>query len=142
MNREQVDELLEKYEQGLASQEEMDLLMEQFEDSRTGPGVWFNYLRGQKKKAPENLNYQIWSAIQSQEKKKNRKITLFISAAASLAILISLIIISPSLRNQKEMTYEEKAAKLEEALSLISENNEQADRKIIYEDEIIIIYTE
>ncbi len=142
MNREQVDELLEKYEQGLASQEEMDLLMEQFEDSWTGPGVWFNYLRLQKKKAPENLNYQVWSAIQSQEKKKNRKITLFISAAASLAILISLIFISPSLRNQKEMTYEEKAAKLEEALSLISENNEQADRKIIYEDEIIVIYTE
>ncbi len=142
MNREQVDELLEKYEQGLASQEEMDLLMEQFEDSRSGPGVWFNFLRLQKKKAPENLNHQVWSAIQSQEKNKNRKITLFISAAASLAILISLIFISPSLRNQKEMTYEEKAAKLEEALSLISENNEQADRKIIYEDEIILIYTE
>jgi hypothetical protein len=69
-------------------------------------------------------------------------ITLFISAAASLALLISLVFISPSLRNQKEMTYEEKAAKLEEALSLISENNEQADRKIIYEDEIIVIYTE
>lgn len=142
MNREQVDELLEKYEQGLASQEEMDLLMEQFEDSRSGPGVWFNFLRLQKKKAPENLNHQVWSTIQSQEKNKNRKITLFISAAASLAILISLIFISPSLRNQKEMTYEEKAAKLEEALSLISENNEQADRKIIYEDEIILIYTE
>ena len=142
MNREQVDELLEKYEQGLASQEEMDLLMEQFEDSRTGPGVWFNYLRLQKRKAPENLQNQVWSAIQTQEKKKTRKITLFISAAASLVILISLIILSPSLRNQKEMSYDEKAAKLEEALSLISENNEQADRKIIYEDEIIVIYTE
>ena len=142
MNREQVDELLNKYEQGLASQEEMDLLMEQFEDSRSGPGVWFNYLRLQKRKAPENLHNQVWSAIQSQEKKKNRKITWFISAAASLAILISLIFISPSLRNQKEMSYEEKAAKLEEAQSLLSEHNGQTDRKIIYEDEIILIYTE
>ena len=142
MNREQVDELLNKYEQGLASQEEMNLLLEQFEDSRSGPEVWFNYLRLQKRKAPENISSKVWSAIQSHEKKKNRKITWFISAAASLAILISLIFISPSLRNQKEMSYEEKAAKLEEALSLISENNEQADRNIIYEDEIIVIYTE
>lgn len=142
MNREQVDELLKKYEQGLASQEEMDLLMEQFEDSRTGPGVWFNYLRLQKRKAPEDFNKQVWSAIQTHEKKKKRKTLLFISAAASLAILISIILISPSLRNQKEMTYEEKAAKLEEAQSLLSEHNGQADRKIIYEDEIILIYTE
>ena len=142
MNREQVDELLNKYEQGLASQEEMDLLMEQFEDSRSGPGVWFNYLRLQKRKAPENLHNQVWSAIQSQEKKKKQKTLLFISAAASLAILISIIFISPSLRNQKEMTYEEKAAKLEEAQSLLSEHNGQTDRKIIYEDEIILIYTE
>jgi len=142
MNREQVDELLKKYEQGLASQEEMDLLMEQFEDSRTGPGVWFNYLRLQKRKAPEDFNKQVWSAIQSQEKKEKQKTLLFISAAASLAILISIIFISPSLRNQKEMTYEEKAAKLEEAQSLLSEHNGQTDRKIIYEDEIILIYTE
>jgi hypothetical protein len=63
MNREQVNELLEKYEQGLASQVEMDLLMEQFEDSWSGPGVWLNYLRLQKKKAPENLNYQVWSGL-------------------------------------------------------------------------------
>jgi len=142
MNREQVDELLEKYEQGLASQEEMDLLMEQFEDSRSGPGVWFNFVRLQKRKAPEDLNIQVWSAIQSQEKKKNRKITRFILAAASLAILISLIILSPSIRNQQGMSYEEKAAKLEEALSLISEHKKQANREIIYEDEIIVIYTE
>jgi len=142
MNREQVDILLMKYEQGLVSQDEMDLLMEQFEDSRSGPGVWFNFLRLQKKKAPENLNHQVWSAIQSHVKKKNRRVTLIISAAASLAILISLIFITPTLRNQKEMTYEEKAAKLEEALSLISEHNNQANREIIYEDEIILIYTE
>jgi len=142
MNREQVDELLKKYDEGLASQEEMDLLMEQFEDSRNGPGAWFNYLRLQKKKAPENLHNQVWSAIQSQEKKKNRKIIWIFSAAACLALLISIIFISPSLRSQKEMSYEEKAAKLEEALSLISENKKQAPRKIIYEDEIIVIYTE
>ena len=142
MNREQVDELLKKYEQGLASQEEMDLLMEQFEDSRNGPGAWFNYLRLHKRTAPENFNSQVWSAIQSQEKKKNRKIIWIFSAAACLAILISLIFISPSLRNQKEMSYEEKATKLEEALSLITENKKQAPRKIIYEDEIILIYTE
>ena len=142
MNREQVDKLLRKYEQGLVSQDEMDLLMEQFEDSRSGPGVWFNFLRLQKKNSPENLNHQVWSAIQSHVKKKNRRVTLIISAAASLAILISLIFITPTLRNQKEMTYEEKAAKLEEALSLISEHNNQANREIIYEDEIILIYTE
>lgn len=142
MNRKQVDELLDKYEQGLASQEEMDLMMEQFEDSRSGPGVWFNFLRLQKKKAPKNLNHQVWSAIQTHEKKNKRKITWFISAAASLAILISLIFITPILRNQKEMSYEEKAAKLEEALSLISEHNNQANMEIIYEDEIILIYTE
>jgi len=142
MNREQVDELLDKYEEGRASQEEMDLLREQFKGSRNGPGAWFNYLSIQKRKAPENLNTEVWSAIQSHEKKKNRKITWFISAAASIAILITFIFISPSLRNQKEMSYEEKAAKLEEALSLFSEHKKQANREIIYEDEIIVIYTE
>ena len=75
MNREQVDELLKKYEEGLASQEEMDLLMEQFENARSGPGAWFNYLRLQKRTAPENFHNQVWSAIQSQKKQKNRKIT-------------------------------------------------------------------
>ncbi len=142
MNRETDKKLLEKYSEGLATQEEMDLLVNQNDSFNDVSAAWFKYLKIQRVKSPENINSQVWSAIQSQERRKIRRIKQFLLAAACIAVLISVFIFSPSLRNQKEMSYEEKVLVLEEALSLIQETTENSGRRIIYEDEIISIYVE
>ena len=142
MNKEQVDKLLKLFEQGLTSTEEEDVLLEHFSDSRTGDKVLFNYIMHQKKMVPDNLENQIWSSIQSGEKKKKRFMLRMTLAAASVILVISyLLIFVPG--HQEEMTYREKVAILEEAQSMISGATENTTkREIIYEDDVLIIYTD
>ena len=61
MNREQVDKLFELYKQGLTSSDEEQALINHFGNSRTRSEVWFNYIKNQKKLAPNDLESQIWS---------------------------------------------------------------------------------
>ena len=107
MNRE--DKLLELYRKGLTSSKEEDALLNQLGESKSGPGLWFSFLKNNKKTAPADLENKIWSAPWQQ----------------------------------KGMSYEEKAAVLEEAILMMSGTTEIPDtREILYEDEIICIYIE
>ena len=142
MNREQENKLLELYRKGLTSSKEEDALLNQLGESGSGPGLWFSFLENNKKTVPADLENQIWSTIQSGESRKKRLTIRRVLAAASVALLISIsLIITPWQR--KGMSYEEKAAVLEEAIKMMVDASEIPDnREILYEDEIICIYIE
>lgn len=142
MNQEETNKLLKLYEQGRTSSEQESDLLKILGESKAEKNLWFNFLRKQKKNTPKNLEEQIWSAIQLREKKKSRYIIRAISIAASIALLISVLWITNPLK-PKEMSYEEKAAVLKEALAMISLTDEAENNKeIIYEDDLLIIYSE
>jgi len=142
MNREQVDKLLELYKQGLTSSEQEDALISELGDSREGQEIWFSYIKKHQRTAPESLENQILSLIQSEDKRKKRLTIFWTLAAASVSLVIVLSLIFTPWQ-QKEMSYEEKAAILEEAILLASgADDAPSEREILYEDEIICIYKE
>lgn len=138
MNMEQVDKLLEKYEQGMTSSEEEAYLIKQLGDSE----LWFQYIKKQKKIAPKYIENEIWSVIQSDKRRKSRTLFKVISVAASVLLLISILWITNPL-HQNKMSYQEKIATLNEALTMISNSEiNSPEKEILYEDDIIIIYKE
>ncbi|HEC44414.1 MAG TPA: hypothetical protein ENI20_16455 [Bacteroides sp.] len=141
MNKEKLIALLEKYEQGLCSEEEEDFLINHADFSDESDGAWFNYLKHQERRAPGDLDQRIWDSINSLERGKYRLIKRISLAAASVALLISILFKTIPWQ-QRAMSYEEKAAVLEEALSMLEEGRQEPERKVIYEDNLIIIYTE
>ena len=142
MNQEEINKLLELYEQGLSSSEEESILREKLGHDRNESFPWFTYLNNKKIKTPKDIEAQVWKSIQVHEKRKSRFGVKVLSIAASIALLISVLWITDSF-NSREMSYEEKAAVLEEALTMItSAEKGLVVEEIIYEDETIVIYTE
>ncbi len=140
MNQEEIKKLLELYEQGLTSSEQEAMLTEHL--AKDEEHLWFKFLKHRKKQKPKNIENQIWTAIQNEEKQKSRFILRALSVAASAAIIISVLWITDPLK-PREMSYEEKVAVLEEVQLMISASQKaELNNIIIYEDETIIIYTE
>ncbi len=142
MNKEQVNKLLKKYEQGLTNSEEEASLVEQLGNSRSESHAWFQYIKKHKKQAPANLENDIWDVIQSERKGKIRKLFRIASIAATVVLFISILWITKA-QQENEMSYDDKVATLNEALSMISHTDwNLVSQNILYEDEMIIIYTE
>lgn len=139
MKKTEVEKLLKSYELGQTSSKEEAYLQAQLSNSESEYGRWFSFIRSNKISIPESLEKDIWNTLQS--KKKKRVLYRAIAAAASVALLISLFLIPNSIPPQ-EMSYEEKVAILEEALAMTSPKVVEIQQKVLYEDDIIIIYTE
>ena len=142
MNQEETNKLFELYEQGLTSSKQEADLLETFGDSKNDNHLWFKFLKNHKKNSPENLESHIWSTIQSIEKKKSKFILRVASIAASITLIFSIIFIANP-KKPIEMSYEEKAAVLKEALAMFPSIEEpETSQEILYEDDLIIIYSE
>jgi hypothetical protein len=142
MNQEEINNLLEIYEQGLSSSEEENILREKLGEDRKGSHPWFSYLNNKRINTPKHIEAQVWKSIQAHEKGKSRLGIKFISIAASIALLFSVLWITDPFK-PREMSYEEKVAVLEEVQLMISASQKaELNNIIIYEDETIVIYTE
>ncbi len=142
MNQEENKRLLKLYEQGLTSSEEEAALIKTLGDSKNDKHIWFKFLKNHKNTTPANLESLIWSNIHSKEKKYPKIILRALAVAASVALIITILWFPDPLKS-REMSYEEKAAVLKEALIMIyTAEKTKPDQEIIYEDETIIIYTE
>ena len=141
MKKEQTENIKKLYEQGLSSREEEEYLLKCLANSKVGPDVWFRYINHHKKQIPENLEDDIWTSIQTNKKKKKTLFVKISAAAASVLLILSFVFLNPlELRKMNEI---EKNSALEEAFSLISESEQvSAMREILYEDDILIIYSE
>lgn len=142
MNQEELNRLLKLYEQGLTSAEEESVLLKTLGDSKDKKHLWFKFLKNYKKSIPTNLENQIWSNIQRKEKKKPKMMLRVLALAASITLVLTILWIPNPLKS-REMSDAEKAAVLKEALTMISSAEERiTEQEIIYEDDLLIIYTE
>lgn len=131
-----IEKLIEKYKAGETSLEEEQFLMENVSDFATDVSAWLRYANQSKKQSSPDLKNNIWTSI-------NKKILRFrmgLFAAAASIFLVAIFSISNM--KEKEMAYEEKAAVLKEAMAMLSDvETLPAAENIIYEDDLVIIYT-
>lgn len=132
-----IKKLEEKYKAGETTLEEEEALFQNGANADSELSAWYRYAKHSKKQAPPALEEGIWNTI--QRRIRSLKITVFAAAASILLLIVFSTHISPK---EGQLTYQEKEAKLQEALALVADiETEPSVENIIYEDELVIIYT-
>lgn len=139
MKEDKTERIIKKYKEGNSTLEEEQFLFENSKSSEHELKAWSTFIQNNKVETPENFNEALWESF---ENKKDRKRKIFVSimtAAASVIILLSLYMTN---FKQKELNYTEKEALLNQALNMVSNSGPtEAQRSIIYENDMVIIYT-
>lgn len=139
MKEKKIEKLIEKYEAGASTLHEEQFLFDNAENSHSMIEAWFTFVKHNKREAPENFNDTLWDSFQNRTIRKRRFKIGIMSAAASVILIIALFIGNPG---QKKISYIEKEALLNQALNMfVSAEQVQAQYNIIYESDLIIIYT-
>lgn len=134
-----IEKLIEKYNSGESSIAEERYLLKNVKHSKRTLKSWFNFLELQKTEAPTNFNDIIWAKFEHKTKTKSKLIISVLSVAASCLFILAFYINN---HQQEVLSYDEKAALLNQALEIIAEKEQQvAEKDIIYEDKNLIIYT-
>lgn len=130
-----IEEIIKKYMAGESSLEEEKELLESIDKLDPALKAWRQYVQKSRKQAPEGL----LDTITVKASKRGRIIKMAVFAAAASIILLLGFYFGGSLQKQeeREMSLSEKQEKLAEAYAMF-DNSEN----IIYEDELIILYTE
>lgn len=138
MKEELMNNLIEKYKSGLTSLEEEKTLFDS--DAITDKSIQklVTFIKKTKKQAPENFNEKLWVSFEEKTKKPNKYRIGLISAAASLALILSIYM---SNNNSNELTIGEKEALLKEAKSMFLATNEEAKYDVVVENELVVVYT-
>lgn len=138
MKKETINTLRQKYEAGLTSLDEEAFLFDNAKNSTMELQAWATYVKNNKKEIPKNLNETLWTSFE-KKKLNNRKLKIkLFAAAASVLLIVSLFINSIQ---QKELSNTEKEMLLKEALSMFDTNTKKT-KNIIYENELLLIYTD
>lgn len=137
MNKSKFEDLIEKYEQGESSLSEEKNIFDNAESIDSESQAWFKFIQINKKKAPEGLQDSIWESIHKKRIINRRLKVGVLSAAASIILLLSIMIYKPFGNIQ---SYKEKEALLNEALGMFENKNTTLELRSIYEDDMIIIY--
>lgn len=140
MEKEKFKDWMEKYSSGKSTLDEEASYVKDVEKNNENSSPWFMYLKEEKKNIPTGLNERVWDKIQKREKKnKLRKLVIGgMSIAASLLLLFLFFKPEPV---PKSYSLEEKQALLKEAMALFENDNiNKRNKKVLYEDDIIIIY--
>ncbi|MFB6317707.1 hypothetical protein [Saccharicrinis sp. FJH54] len=137
--KENIDKLIKKYEAGESSLAEEKFLRDHAGQADSDHKPWFTFMQKTHQEVPQNLEKAVWKAVQYRRKRKRRINTGFLTAAASVAILLSLFVYNPQ---KHRLSYREKEAVLNEALSMFSAHNTtpQEAQNVLYEDDMIVIY--
>ncbi|GEO20528.1 hypothetical protein [Cyclobacterium qasimii] len=141
MEKGEIKKLMEKYAAGHSTLEEEELLIKNSTDNESIETQWFKYVKGKKQNPKTGFNDKIWEAIKKKEKKRlTRKLIIGgMSIAASLLFLLFYLRPAP-IPETKSLA--EKEALLKEALAMFENNTIKTNnKKVLYEDEIIIIYS-
>ncbi len=139
MKEHNLNKIFEKYKKGNSSLDEENILFENANNLNTSFKAWSNFARNNKIETPKDFNDTIWESFENKinNKHKSRFKIVIMSAAASILLIIAFFIGNTT---KKELSYDQKAALLNEALSMFSDNK-QNNENIIYENETIVIYT-
>jgi hypothetical protein len=138
MKEERINTLTSKYKAGETSRQEELYLQKNSTKIENAQKDIFRYIQHHKKKAPRDFNEKQWQIFELKQKRRKIRRYSIISVAASVLIVVSLLLINTP---QKEMDYLEKQALLEEALLMIENAEQDNQETVLYEDEMVIIYT-
>ncbi|MEM6894487.1 MAG: hypothetical protein AAF554_12410 [Bacteroidota bacterium] len=139
MKESKLKKLLERYKAGETTLEEERLLFEETEDSEPSWVAWSTFVKNNKIEPPKDLNDRLWESFEPKTHSRRKKVIAMLSAAATVLVLVALAMGN---LGQKELSYSEKEALLNEALELFPETTEEVtEREVIYENEMITVYT-
>lgn len=138
MKEEEIRKLLDKYSKGDTSLEEEQALFDNTTEEYSSIKSWSTFITNRKVEVPNNLNDDLWESFQEKVNPRN-KLLPFLAVAASFTLLVSILLFAS---DKEDMTYAEKEARLNEAIEMLNAS-EVAQRKqdIIYESDMIVIYT-
>lgn len=139
MKEAHIKTLLEKYKNGQTTLEEEKYLFKNKDKVLSPLTDWIAFEQKNKKKVPENLNEKLWYSFDEKTKTKRKILKSTTIAAATIALLFTLYVKNTATETQ---TAAEKEALLKEAKSLFSDLENPKNKDIIFEDDLIIVYTE
>jgi len=141
MEKGEIKKLMEKYAAGHSTLEEEELLIKKSTDDESLETQWFQYVKGKKQNPRTGFNDEIWEDVKKKEKKKQIR-KLIIGGMAIAASLLFLLFYLRSAPIPETKSLAEKEALLKEALAMFENNTIiTTNKKVLYEDEIIIIYS-
>jgi len=139
MKEDEIERLIKKYNEGNSTLNEEQILFDNTKNSKPSLEAWSTFAKKNKIETPKGFNDTLWESFQNKKIRKRKVYVGIIAAAASVLLLISLYIVNPK---QKELDYSEKQALLNQALNMVSNSGlVEIQERIIYENEMIIIYT-
>ena len=139
MKEDEINKLIEKYKEGESTLDEEQFLLDHVDESEPSLKLWSTYVNNTKIQVPEHFNDSLWKSFEKRKAKKRKVFVAGIMAAASILLLISLLLTKST---NKELDYAEKEALLHQALMMVSDSDtHETQQNIIYENEMIIIYT-
>lgn len=139
MKEDRVKMLIEKYKEGMSTLSEDQFLFNKAKSSEPSLEAWSTFVKNNKIETPENFNDNLWKSFQNKKIKKHKTSFLNMSIAASVILLITFFIAT---LKQKQDSYFEKEALLNEALDMVSNSPQSGiEQQIIYENDMVIIYT-
>lgn len=138
MKEERIKNLIEKYKFGTSSLEEEKLLFENDANDDASIEKISFFIKKNRKQAPENFNEKLWESFEEKTKKPNNFKIRLLAVAASIALLVFIFINN---NNQKELTFSEKEALLNEAKSMFVASNDEKAYNVVFENELVVVYT-
>ena len=138
MKENNINKLIEKYNQGNTSLKEEAKLNHLLKNSDNTEADWLTFTRQNKIETPTDFNTKMWETFEKKQHFKSNK-TRFrvLSAVATIALLIA---IGFALPKTNELSYSEKENLLLEAQAMFKEASKN-EATILFEDETIIVYT-
>ena len=139
MKEENTNRLIKKYKEGESTLKEEEHLFNTALNADPTLKNWATFVKKNKGTTPSDLNERLWEAFEPKTSTKNRLLTVLLSTAAAVLIGTALLI---TFQQQKKNDYAEKEALLSQALDMVTSSNQvQPNEYIIYENDMVIIYT-
>ena len=138
MKTEEMDDLLKKYMMGDTTLQEERALFENAGEANPVINSLGRFIKKNKLEVPENLNDKLWDSFQGKRIGRKRYRMALLSAAASLLLVIGIVIGRPK---QHQLSYAEKESLLRQARGMFVNTAQNGQQNVIYEDDLIVIYT-
>ena len=139
MKEDKTERLIKKYKEGQSTLSEEQFLFDSTDNLEPSLDAWSAFVKNNKTETPKDFNKSLWESFQNRKNRKRKLFVGILSAAASVVLFISLFLANPK---QEESNYSEKEVLLSLAKEMVSNSvSAEIEQSIIYENEIVIIYT-
>ena len=139
MKEDKTKVLFKKYKEGNTTLKDEQYLFDNAIDTEPSLDAWSTFIKNNKTEIPNNFNDTLWESFQNKKNRKRKIFAGIMSTAASVILFTSLFIAN---QKQEELNYSEKEVLLSLAKEMLSNSDLKViEQNIIYENEMVIIYT-